>query len=79
MVTSLDRDIAAFEENRNRLEASSMAQWVLIHDATVVGTFDSFEAAADQAVEQFGEGPFLIRQVGSSGVALPASVMYHLV
>jgi hypothetical protein len=75
----LEREIALFEARRNSLEASAMGKWVLIHDEDVIGTFESFEAAAERAVEEFGAGPYLIRQVGVSSVALPASVVYHLV
>jgi len=77
-MTELERDIAAFEENQNSLEASAMGKWVLIRDASVIGTFDSLEAAAEHAVDEFGEGPYLLRQIGSSSIALPASVMFQL-
>jgi len=76
---ALDREIAAFEENRDALEASSMGKWVLIHGNSVIGTFHSFDAAAERAVRDFGKGPYLIRQIGSSTVSLPTSAMFHLV
>ena len=79
MGTPLKRDIAAFEEAQNDLEAAAMGKWVLVHDAVVIDTFDTFEAAAERAVGDFGAGPYLIRQVGSSSVSLPASVMYQIV
>ncbi|MGH7867125.1 MAG: hypothetical protein ACREP9_05670 [Candidatus Dormibacteraceae bacterium] len=78
-MATLDREIAVFEENRSSLEADSMGKWVLIHDSSVIGTFDSFEEAAERAVSEFGQGPYLIRQIGVSSVTLPASVLYHFV
>ena len=72
----LEHEIATFEENRKDLEASSMGKWVLVFDHSIIGTFDSFEDAADHAVGRFGAGPYLIRQVGTSSVTLPASVLY---
>jgi hypothetical protein len=54
-----------------------MGRWVLVHDQVIVGIFDSFEAAAEQAVQKFGRGLYLIRQVGAPPTTLPASVMYR--
>jgi hypothetical protein len=78
-VSPLDQEIAIFEEMRSELEASAMGKWVLIHDSELIGTFDSFDVAANRAVEEFGAGPYLIRQIGATNVALPASVMFNLV
>lgn len=75
---TLEKEIATFEEHQSTLEASSMGKWALVHNADVIGTFDSFEDAANRAVEEFGAGPYLIRQVGTLSVTLPASVMFHL-
>jgi hypothetical protein len=72
----LDNELAAYEAMRNDLEAHHMGKWVLIHDEQLVATYDSFEGAANSAVEHFGRGPYLIRQVGAPPIVLPASVMY---
>ena len=74
---TIDDEIAAYESMRRDLEARYMAKWVLLHDREVIGGFDSFEEAAETAVEKFGRGPYLIRQVGAPPITLPASVMYH--
>jgi|SRR5690242_19732293 len=78
MMAELDEEIAAYEAMKQDLEVHSMGQWVLFHDREIVGMYDSFEKAAEDAVRQFGRGPYLIRQVGAPPVTLPASVMYHL-
>jgi hypothetical protein len=75
-MSDLDNEIAAYEKIRNDLEANFMGKWVLIHDGELIGTFESFDAAANDAVVKFGRGPYLIRQVGASSVTLPASVAY---
>jgi hypothetical protein len=77
-MASLDDEIAAFEGMRAGLEARHMGEWVLIFGEQLVGTFPAFEEAAQTAVEKFGRGPYLIRQVGAPPVILPASVMYRL-
>lgn len=75
--TELDNDIATYDRIREELEARHMGKWVLIHAAELIGTYDSFESAAEDAVRRFGRGPYLVRQVGAPPITLPASVMYH--
>ena len=78
MEVPLERDLAAFEAVRSELEARAMGKWVLFQDAALIGVFDSMEAAAERAVADFGAGPYLLRQIGSSSVTLPASVMFRV-
>jgi hypothetical protein len=73
----LDVEISAYDSMREKLEAEHMGKWVLLHDRQLVGVYDSFDAAAEEAVKRFGGGPYLIRQVGAQQVTLPASVMYQ--
>ncbi len=75
-MAELDIELAAYEKLRDDLEAHSMGKWVLIHDESIIGTYDSFDAAAKDAVTKFGRGPFLIRQVGAPALKIPASVAY---
>lgn len=70
-------DIAAYAKMQEGLEEKHMGKWVLFHDEVIVAVYDSFEAAAEDAVRLFGRGPYLIRQVGAPPVTLPASVMYQ--
>jgi len=72
----LQNEIAAFKKLQPELEANHMGRWVLIHQRQLVGHYASFDAAADEAVQRFGRGPFLIRRVGAKPVALPASLAY---
>jgi hypothetical protein len=74
----LDREIAAYETMRADLENRHMGEWVLVFDEKLIGTFPSFDEAAQLAVQDFGRGPYLIRQVGAPPVTLPASVVYNL-
>ena len=74
-VDPLAAEIAAFEKLRPTLEPSCNGQWVVFHGGRHVGTHRSFEDAADASVRQFGRGPYLIREVGSSQTTpLPASL-----
>ena len=76
-MSSLKDDILAYDAMKADLEMSALGKWVLIHDKKLIGTFDGSDAAAKEAVQKFGRGPYLIRQIGAPAVTLPASVMYH--
>ena len=76
-MAELDREIAAFEKMRPDLEKQHLGKFVLIKQSKLVGVYESFEQVAEEAVKQFGRGPYLLRQVGAPPVILPASVMYH--
>lgn len=69
-------DIVAYEAIQEELEASHLGRWALVYNCELIGIFDSFEAAAQEAVTRFGKGPYLIRRIGSASVTLPTSVMY---
>lgn len=73
----LSREITAYEGMQRELEIDYFGKWALVHDESLIGTFDSFEAAAEHAVPNFGRGPYLIRQIGSPPITLPASVTYQ--
>lgn len=78
VMADLDQEIAAYERMQQNLEAHHMGQWVLVHYEQLISVYDSFERAAEDAVQRFGRGPFLIRQVGAPPVTLPASVMFRV-
>jgi len=74
----IQREIEAFERMRAELEAHHRGKHVIIKDGQLVGAFDSFDAAAREALQRFGSGPFLIRQVGGPDVIpVPASVAWQ--
>lgn len=75
-MTELAEERKAFKHMREKLEASSNGKWALIHKSKLVGTYDTFDEAASDAVKKFGRGPFLIRQIGAPETVLPASVVY---
>ncbi len=76
-MANLSKEIVAYESLQRLLELDHFGKWVIFHDRKLSGIFDSFESAAESAVEQFGSGPYLIRKVGTSPVTLPASVQYR--
>ena len=74
----LSSQIAAYEEMRNRLETDYFGKWVVFHNMGLINTYDSFEDAAEEAVQKFGRGPYLIRRIGAPPATLPASVQFGI-
>lgn len=64
-MTVLRDDIAAFERMRAELEAKHGRNWTVFHGGQFQAVFAEFDDAATAAVEQFGAGPYLIRQLGA--------------
>ena len=76
--TALSRQIAAYDAKyRSILEADHFGKWAVVYNEELVGIYDSFEEAADDAVTQFGRGPYLIRDIGGGPITLSASVLYN--
>ena len=75
----IEEDIAAYETMRSDMEARHTNEWVLIHDQQLIGTYPTFDDAAQEAVARFGRGPYFIREIGAPPVRLPSSVMYHAI
>ena len=77
MPLTLTENIAAYEEMQNVLEADNLGKWVLFYDGRLEGEFQEFHEAIEFAVEKWGRGPYLIRQVGQSPFTMPASVQFR--
>jgi hypothetical protein len=70
----LEKEIAAYEAKREEMERHYKGKFVIFHEEDFVGAFDSFNAAAAEAVRLFGRGPYLIRQVGVTTPPISASL-----
>lgn len=70
----LAQEYAVFEEMRTELESKHMGKIIVIKGEKVVGTYDNMEDAARAAVQCFGRGPYLIKEIGEPEVVLPSMV-----
>ena len=75
-VMLLTNEIEAYENLRSGLELDHFGEWVVLHDERLIAKYPSFEAAAEDAIQRFGRGPYLIRQIGQAPLTLPASVSF---
>ena len=76
-MAELKKDMEAYERLRQQLETEHFGKWVVIHNQKLVGVFQDFDSAANDAVQKFGRGPYHIRQVGDHLIELPASLLYR--
>lgn len=74
---SLTKEIAAYESMLEELESEHLGEWAVVRGEELIGTYESFELAADDAVQRFGRGPYLIREIGGRPTVIPASVLYR--
>ena len=72
----LSKEIEAYEKYRSELEMDHFGEWEVVHDEKLIGRYPSFEAAAEDAIQRFGRGPYLIRQIGQAPLTLPAFAAY---
>ena len=75
-IASLEENIKAYEAQREKLEEYYKGKYVIFYNREKIDSFDSFDAAAREAVRRFGRGPYLIRKVGQEKIHLPSSVMF---
>ena len=73
----LETEIRAYEARKPELEEHHLGKWVIFHGDDLIGAFDTLDNAAAEAIQRFGRGPYLIRQVGAQPMTLPASVLYR--
>lgn len=75
---SLEENIEAYEKQLDDLKEHYKGKYVVFHNGERVGSFDDFDTAAREAIRLFGDGPYLIRQVGQEKVSLSSSVLFTL-
>ena len=78
-MSNLKKQIEAYEEMREELEAQHYREWVVFHGGKFQGAYPSFEDAADDAYRKFGREPFLLRQVAAPPVRLSSTVQFGTV
>lgn len=75
---ALETEIRAYEAKLKELERHYKGKFVIFHGEDFVGAFDTFDAAAAEAIRLFGHGPYLIRQVGIEVPPISASLAARL-
>jgi hypothetical protein len=77
IVTVLRADIAAFDKAKADLEANHHGEWAVFRAGALVGVYPDFQSAAGDAFDQFGVGPYLIRQVGVEAIQISSAMVFR--
>lgn len=72
----LDREQAAYEAQRVELESNRKGDWVIFHDEKLVGIYENFQDAAQDALDKHGLGPYLIKQIGVPAPTVRPFLLY---
>jgi hypothetical protein len=59
----LDTELKTYEQNRDHLLGTAEGKFVLIHNDQVIGIYDSKMDAIAEGYRQFGNVPFLVKQI----------------
>lgn len=62
-MTVLDRELQIFEEHRAELLGRARGKFVLIKADVIIDVFESVEDALKRGYTEFGNTPFLVKQV----------------
>ena len=76
VLTVLSKEQAAYEARRAELERDHNGEWVVFHGEELVGIYDDFQDAAEDALRKFGLGPYLIEQVGTPLPQIRSFLLY---
>ena len=63
MAQVLDVELKTYEQHRDHLLGTAEGKFVLIRNDQVVGVYDSKMDAIAQGYQQFGNVPFLVKQI----------------
>ena len=63
MVMELAPELETYEQHRERLIASDLGRWVLVHDSELAGVFDTQDDAIGEGYRRFGNVPFLVKEI----------------
>lgn len=67
----LSKEVEAFLRERTTLQKQHASQWVVFAEERYRGAFDNYEGAVRFAIERFGGGPFLVRNVDAEDEFVP--------
>ena len=70
VVQMLERELATYAEQKERLLAEGEGKYVLIKNAEVAGVFESEADAISEGYMRFGNVPFLVKQIAAVDLPL---------
>lgn len=72
---TLETEIEFFNRNADSFKQSHRFEWVVISGESVLGFYKRFELAVLHAMNEFGDAPFLIRQIDGPPAIIPQLIV----
>ena len=72
----LAAELATYEANRAELVREADGSYVLIKGTEIIGIYSTAGEAYQEAVERFGMGPFMIREIREHDIPLSIPALY---
>lgn len=63
MAEILEKEFETYKVHRDQLLSTAEGKFVLVHGDKVIGTYDTEGDAIAEGYKQFGNVPFLVRQI----------------
>ncbi len=60
---ALEQELATYEAHRTELLGHAAGRFALVHGSDVIGVFDTKPDAIASGYKQFGNAPFLVREI----------------
>jgi hypothetical protein len=79
MIRPLELELRTYDRERGRLESEHRGKFVLIRGDEIVGVFDDFHIASEQAARRFEHGPYLVQCIASEAMHIPSALLDGLV
>jgi len=78
-IDTLKVEIAAYDAMKAELIKHHLGKFVVFFGGELIGAYDSFDAAAREAITKYDKGPYLIREVtpNDNVMPMPASVAFR--
>jgi hypothetical protein len=74
-IRPLELELQTYHRERGRLESEHRGKFVLIRGDEIVGVYDDFHAASEQAARQFERGPYLVQCIASEVMHIPSALL----
>lgn len=72
---ALETEIEFFNQNFESFRNEHRNDWVVISGKNILGFYKRFEQAIVHAMNEFGEAPFLVRQIDGPPAVIPQLIV----
>jgi hypothetical protein len=75
MIRPLELELRTYHRERGRLESEHRGKFVLIRGDEIVGVFDDFHTASEQAARRFKRESYLVQRIAAELMHVPSALL----